>query len=132
MPRITVDQWLLEYLRSQELINTAYGEHVYIYEVPAGTQMPYIHILLISGVRKAKTQTVRDAGRSRFQIDAYGSDRYQVRENIEQVIQLLQITNVAAEDLKIEKVEISGPRRLPSEQGFRFSFDALITWNQER
>lgn len=128
---ITVDQWLLEYVRSRESVTAGYGTQVYLYEVPYGVAQPYLHIQAVSGVRGPKTQVLRDSGSSRFQLDAYREDRYQGRTDIEEIMKDCMVHNLLDRGLRIEHCEVSGPRHLPSEVGFRFSCDVLITWTQE-
>ena len=129
--QITVDQWLLEHVRSLQVVSAAYGAQVYAYEVPAGIAQPYILIQAVSGVRGPKTQVLRDSGASRFQIDAYREDRYQGRTDIEEIMKDCMVHNLLDRGLRIEHCEVSGPRQLPSEVGFRFSCDVMITWTQE-
>jgi hypothetical protein len=130
MPRSTVDQWVLEYLRSG-VLGTRYGNRVFIYEVPAGTKLPYMLIGLVSGVRNPRTQVLRDAGATRYQIDVYSPDRYQGREDIEDAIRSLLIHQVRSGGLVIEEVEVSGPRALDGDECYRFSCDIRVSWIQE-
>jgi hypothetical protein len=130
MPRNTVDQWVLEYLRSG-VLGTRYGNRVFIYEVPAGTDLPYVLIGLVSGVRHPRTQVLRDAGTTRYQIDVFSPDRYQGREDIEEVIRSFLLHQVRADRLLIEEVEVSGPRALDGDACYRFSCDIRVSWIQE-
>jgi hypothetical protein len=130
MARSTVDQWVLEYLRSG-VLGTRYGNRIYIYEVPAGTQLPYILIQLVSGVRNPRTQVLRDAGMTRYQIDVFSPDRYQGREDIEDAIRSLLIHQVRSGGLVIEDIEVSGPRALDGDECYRFSCDIRVSWIQE-
>lgn len=131
MPSITVDQWLLEYIRSDVTISAEYANKIYLYEVPAGIQQPYMWIQLVSGTRAAKTQVLRESGKTRFQIDVWRDDRYQARSEIELIIKKCIVHNLFDRGLRIEQVEVSGPRNLPAEEGYRFSCDVLVTWTQE-
>jgi len=128
---MTVDQWILEYLRSKPEVIQAVGDKVFLYQVPAGTEIPYLHIQLISGVREPKTQSLRYAGAARFQIDLYCSDRYQGRTDMEAVMRCLKVSNVLTNGLRIEQTKKSGPRMLSAEEGYRFSCDVAITWVEE-
>lgn len=130
MPRLTVDQWVLELLRASSL-STRYGTNIHIYEVPTGTQRPYALIQLVSGVRSPKTQVLRDAGSTRFQIDVFVDDRYQGRSDIEEIIKVCMVHSLLDQGLRIEHCEVSGPRALPAEECYRFSCDLRVTWTQE-
>lgn len=128
---MTVDQWLLEHLRSHPVVSTVYAQKAFVYEVPAGTVQPYAWIQLVSGTRAAKTQVLRDSGRTRFQIDVFTGGRYQGRSDIEEIMKACMVHNVLDRGLRVEHTEVSGPRQLPSGEGYRFSCDVLVTWTQE-
>lgn len=128
---MSVDQWVLEYLRGLDAVLESVGTKVFLYQVPGITALPYVHLQLISGGREPKTQTYRNAGSSRFQIDLYSEDRYAGRSAIEAIMAALIISNVRDNGLVIEQTELSGPRMLPSQEGFRFSCDLMASWVRE-
>lgn len=128
MGHITVDRWILEHLRGLTALQTAFENRIYIFSVPSGTVSPYVLIQLISGTRQPKTQVLRDAGRSRFQIDVFTDDQYQGREDIEEIMTGCMIGTALDRGLRIEQIEVAGPRQLPCEEGYRFSCDVMITW----
>ena len=128
---MTVDQWVLEYVRAQQAVFSAVGTNVYLYQVPSGVSQPYVHIQLVSGVRDPKTQTLRTAGSSRFQLDLYEKDRFQARTDIEALMRSVIVSNVLTSGLRIEQSEVLGPRMLPAEEGYRFSCDVNIIWVEE-
>jgi hypothetical protein len=128
---MTVDQWVLEYVRAQQAVFAAVGNKVYLYQVPAEVSQPYLHIQLVSGLRDPKTQTLRTAGSTRFQLDLYEKDRFQARTAIEAIMRAVIVSNVLTSGLRIEQSEVSGPRMLPSVEGYRFSCDLRITWVEE-
>lgn len=128
---MTVDQWVLDYLRAQTVVIQEVGTNVYLYQVPAGVSPPYLHIQLVSGVRDPKTQTLRIAGSTRFQVDLYEKDRFKARTAIEALMRAIIVSNVLTTGLRIEQSEVSGPRMLPSVVGYRFSCDLRITWVEE-
>jgi len=128
---MTVDQWVLEYIREQPGVIQAVGTKVFLYQVPAGESPPYIHIQLVSGIRDPKTQTFRTAGSSRFQVDLYEKDRFQARTAIEALMRAVMVSNVLTSGLRIEHTKNSGPRMLSAEEGYRFSCDLTISWVEE-
>jgi hypothetical protein len=128
---MSVDQWLLAYIRDLEAVSETVGTQVFLYRVPGLTALPYLHLQLISGEREAKTQTYRNAGNTRFQIDLYCEDRYAGRSAVETIMAALLLSQTRSGGLVIEQTEVAGPRMLSSEEGFRFSFDLLLYWVQE-